>query len=168
MILNVLGASRFWHVAKVLLPPRWVSIEYKRAVWPFIWKSKSGTVSRKHCVAPIARGGLNIGDFETKCSSLCLSSLSEYQERFSTCKWHYLARFFFGNRFSNLDHSFDFSSPSIPLSSEPSAFYCNCLFLLSSLCGKHFFFPDVFSCKNLYNLLLELQSAFLQFLGCLT
>ena len=65
MILNVLGATRFRHVAKVLLPPGWVSIEYKRAVWPFIWKSKWETVSRKRCVAPIARGGLNIGDFET-------------------------------------------------------------------------------------------------------
>ena len=36
MILNVLGASRFWHVAKILLPPSWVSLEYKKAVWPFI------------------------------------------------------------------------------------------------------------------------------------
>ena len=56
MILNVLGASRFWHVAKVLPPPppKWVSIEYKRAVWPFIWKSKSETVSRVRCVAPMA------------------------------------------------------------------------------------------------------------------
>ena len=72
MILNVLGASKFWHVAKVLSPPKWVSIEYKRAVWPFIWKSKSETVSRARCVAPIERGGLNIVDFETKCSSLHL------------------------------------------------------------------------------------------------
>ena len=68
MILNVLGASKFWHV----VPSKWVSVEYKRAVWPFIWKSKSETVSRARCVAPIERGGLNIADFETKCSSLHL------------------------------------------------------------------------------------------------
>ena len=97
-------------------------------------------------MAPIARGGLIIGDFETKCSSLRLPSLSKYRERFSTCKWHYLACYFFGNRFSNLDRSFDFSSRSILLSSEPSAFYRNCLSLLTSLCGKHASFPDVFSC----------------------
>ena len=147
------------HVGKVLLPPKWVSLEYKRAVWPFIWKSKSETVSRKRCVAPIARGGLNIVDFETKCSSLRLSSLSEYRERFGTCKWHYLARYFFGYRFSNLDRSFDFSSRSIPLSSVPSAFYRNSLSLLTSLRGKHGSLPEDFSFKNLYNLLLELPSA---------
>ena len=159
MILNVLGASKFWHVAKVLSPPKWVSTEYKRAVWPFIWKSKSETVSRARCVAPIARGGLNIVDFETKCSSLRLSGLSGYREGFGTCKWHFLARYFFGNRFTNLDPSFDFSSRSIPLSSEPSAFYRNCLSLLSSLRCKHGSLPADFSCKNLYSLLLDLPSA---------
>ena len=159
MILNVLGASRFWHVAKVLPPPKWVSVEYKRAVWPFIWKSKSETVSRARCVAPIARGGLNIVDFETKCSSLRLSSLSGYREGFVTCKWHFLARYFFGNRFSNLDPSFDFSSRSISLSSEPSAFYRNCLSLLSSLRSKQGSLPADFSFKNLYSVLLDLPSA---------
>ena len=140
-------------------PPKWVFVEYKRAVWPFIWKSKSETVSRARCVAPIAGGVLNIVDFETKCSSLRLSSLSGYREGFGTCKWHFLARYFFGNRFSNLDPSFDLSSRSIPLSSEPSAFYRNCLSLLSSLRRKHGSLPADFSCKNLYNLLLDLPSA---------
>ena len=30
MILNVLGASRFWHVAKILVPPTWVIDSYKK------------------------------------------------------------------------------------------------------------------------------------------
>ena len=159
MILNVLGLSRFWHVAKVLLPPSWVSLEYKKAVWPFIWKSKSETVSRKRCIAPTVRGGLNIIDFETKCSSLRLSGLSGYREGFGTHKWHFLARYFFGNRFTNIDQSFDFSSRSIPLSSEPSLFYRNCLALLTSLRDKTGALPTDFSCKNLYATLLELPSA---------
>ena len=96
-------------------------------------------------MAPIARGGLNIVDFETKCSSLRLSGLSGYREGFGTCKWHFLVRYFFGDRFSNLDHSFDFSSRSIPLSSEPSAFYRNCLSLLSSLHSKLGSLPADFS-----------------------
>ena len=110
-------------------------------------------------MAPIERGGLNIVDFETKCSSLRLSSLFGYWEGFGTCKWHFLARYFFGNHFSNLDPRFDFSSRSIPLSSEPSAFYRNCLSLLSSLRSKHGSLPADFSCKNLYNLLLDLPIA---------
>ena len=110
-------------------------------------------------MAPIARGGLNIVGFETKCSSLHLSSLSGYREGFGTCKCHFLARYFFVNRFSNLDRGFDFSSCSIPLSSEPSAFYGNCLSLLSSLRSKHGSLPADFSCKNFYSLLLELPSA---------
>ena len=110
-------------------------------------------------MAPIACGGLNIVDFETKCSSLRFSSLSGYREGFGTCKWHFLAPSFFGNRFSNLDPGFDFSSHSVPLSSEPSAFYRNCLSLLSSLHSKHGSLPADFSCKNLYSLLLDLLSA---------
>ena len=46
-----------------------------------------------------------------------------------------------------------------PLSSRLSAFYLNCLSLLSALCSRHGSLPDDFSCKNLYNLLLELPSA---------
>lgn len=30
MILNVLGARRFWHVSRILPPPSWVSLEYKQ------------------------------------------------------------------------------------------------------------------------------------------
>ena len=146
-------------------PPKWVSVEYKRPVWPFTLKYKSETVSREHCVAPIVRGGLNIVYFEAKCSSLRLSGLSGYREGFGTCKWHFLARYFFGNRFSNLDPSFDFSSCSIPLSFDPSAFYCNCLSLLSSLHSKHGSLPEGFSCKNLYSLLLDLPSACPRFSG---
>ena len=45
------------------------------------------------------------------------------------------------------------------MSSEPSAFYRNCLSLLSSLHSKHGSLPADFSCKNLYSLLLDLPSA---------
>ena len=78
---------------------------------------------------------------------------------------NFLARYFFGNRFSNLDRSFDFSSRLIPLSSEPSAFYHNCLSLLSSLHSKHGSLSHDFSCKNLYSLLLDLPSASLRSSG---
>ena len=94
MILNVLGASRFWHVAKVVSPPKWVCNEYKRIVWPFIWKSKTETVSRQRCSAPLSKGGLNVVDFEMKCASLHLSNFVTLRDDFGTRKWHYLAWYF--------------------------------------------------------------------------
>lgn len=45
MIVNVLGASRLWHVAKILPPPSWVSERFNSIVWPFIWKGRMENVS---------------------------------------------------------------------------------------------------------------------------
>ena len=36
LIVNVIGASRLWHVAKVIAPPSWVHDKFKSIVWPFI------------------------------------------------------------------------------------------------------------------------------------
>ena len=63
MIVNVLRASRFWHVAKIVSPPNWVCERYDRLVWPFVWKGKMENVSRKCCRALLASGGLNVVDF---------------------------------------------------------------------------------------------------------
>jgi len=53
LIVNVLGASRLWHVAKVIPPPQWVHDKFKSIVWPFIWKGKMENVSRDRCCAPL-------------------------------------------------------------------------------------------------------------------
>ena len=160
MILNVLGASRFWHVAKILSPPSWVCDEYKQIVWPFIWKgSKSEAVSRQRCSAPISKGGLNVVDFETKCASLRLSNFASLRDEFGTCKWHYLTRYFLGNRLVNFDDRFDFCSRLIPQSSEPSGFYRNCLSLFRTIHSKRGSLPDDLSCKRLYLLLFECPCA---------
>jgi len=57
MTLNVLGASRFWHVAKVLIPPNWVFDSYESIAWPFIWKGKMECVSHERCCAHVSNGG---------------------------------------------------------------------------------------------------------------
>ena len=159
MILNVLGASRFWHVAKVVSPPRWVCDEYKRIVWPFIWKSKTETVSRQRCSAPLSKGGLNVVDFELKCASLRLSNFATLRDEFGTRKWHYLARYFLGNRLARLDDRFAFCCNLIPQSSEPSFFYHNCLSFFSTIFSKHGSLPDDLSCKHIYHLLFDCPGA---------
>ena len=122
MILNVLGASRFWHVAKVLIPPNWVLDSYKSITWPFIWKGKMETISRERCCAPVSKGGLNILNFPLKCISLRLSNFLSLRDNFGSEKWHFLARYFLGNRLFRLDNRFNFSRNNIPSSALPSNF----------------------------------------------
>ena len=115
-------------------------------------------VSRQRCCLPAASGGLNIVDFQTKCASLRVSGLKSYRDEFGRCKWHYLARYFLGTRLAKLDKRLDFSSNVVPLSGTPSNFYRTCLGILTSIHTKHGSLPDDFSCKNIYNLLLELPA----------
>ena len=88
MIVNVLGASRFWHVAKIVSPPNWVCERFDRLVWTFFWKGKIKNASRKLCRAPVASGGLNVVDFRVKCVSLRLSCFSGLRDSFGAEKWH--------------------------------------------------------------------------------
>ena len=127
MILNILGASRFWHVAKILAPPTWVIDSYKSITWPFIWRGKMECVSRKRLWAPFSKGGLNIVDFSVKCTSLHLSNLVSLRDSFGTEKWHFLAGYFLGRRLFKYDNRFNFSSNSVPSSSMPSCHYQRCL-----------------------------------------
>ena len=47
LVINILGASKFWFLAKVLPTPGWVISRLKKLVFPFLWGSKIETVSRK-------------------------------------------------------------------------------------------------------------------------
>lgn len=158
MILNVLGASRFWHVAKVLPPPKWAVDSYKSIVWPFIWKGKMEPISRQRCHAPVVKGGLNIVDFATKCISLRLSNFASLRDSFGSEKWHYLARYFIGNRLAKFDTRFNFTSNNIPSCSLPSNFYRLCLDKFTHLHTAYNCLPDDLSCKNIYKLLVTSSS----------
>ena len=159
MIVNLLGVSRFWHVAKIVAPPYWVCDRVCRLVWSFVWKGKMENVSRQRCCAPPDLGGLGVVDFRSKCVSLRLSCLSSLHDNFGTQKWHYLARYFIGNRLANLDARFSFFSINAPVSFEPSAFYSKCLSHLKKIVDTHGALPDDFSCKSIYSLLFDLPRA---------
>ena len=158
MIINVLGASRFWHVAKVLPPPKQVIDSYKGIVWPFVWKGKIESISREHCSAPVSRGGLNIVNFSVKCISLRLSSFASLRDNFGTEKWHFLARYFLGNRLAKFDKRFAFNPNAVPVCSAPSRFYQLCIDKFSNLFSMLGHLPDILTCKNIYLLLLALPS----------
>ena len=158
MIINVLGASRFWHMAKILPPPRQVIDSYNSIVWPFIWKGKIEPISRERCCAPVNKGGLNIVNFVAKCSSLRLSNFASLRDSFGTEKWHYMARYFLGNRLARFDERFCLSSNAVPSSSAPSRFYQLCIDKFSFLFSAHGHLPDILTCKNIYLLLLSLPA----------
>ena len=123
LIVNVLGASRLWHVAKVICPPSWVHDKFKSIIWPFIWNGKMENVSRDRCCAPVKTGGLNVINFNVKCASLRLSNFLSLRDDFGSCKWHYLARYFLSNRLAVLDDRFSFSSNLFSSSDVPSCYY---------------------------------------------
>ena len=150
LIVNILGAGRFWHVAKVLPPPGWVVQRYNKIVWPFIWKGKMESVSCQRCCAPVDRGGLNVVDFQMLESPLVNSRLA------GAFSGPLLFKF---NRLVKFDARFSFYSISAPSASEPSRFYRLCLTALSNLYEKHGSLPDDFSCKNLYRLLFNSPEA---------
>ena len=65
LIVNTLGASKFWFLAKILPAPQWVILRYKKLVYHYIWGTKIETVSRQTLSAPMKEGGLGIVDFTT-------------------------------------------------------------------------------------------------------
>ena len=100
LIVNVIGLSEFYCLARVLLLPEWASRRVNQIIWPFIWGSKIETVSRKSCSCSVCDGGLGLTDFPCKCEALCVSSLlatlnDPEDKSFFLCKyfavWH-LAR----------------------------------------------------------------------------
>ena len=117
------------------------------------------TVSRQRCCAPLRDGGLNVVDFRAKCAALSLSNFSSLRDDFGSQKWHFLARYFIGNRLQKLDTRFSFLSNLVPVSSEPSRFYRSCLSLFQQIFKKHGALPDDFSCKNLFLLLVVFPDA---------
>ena len=165
MIVNILGASRFWHVAKILPPANWILDSYKSIVWPFIWKGKIEPISRDRCCAPASSSGLNIVNFSVKCISLHLSCFASLRDSFGTEKWHFLAQYFLGNRLAKFDRRFNFSSNSFPSSSVPSCFYQLCSDKFSILFSTYGCLPDSLTCKNIYKLLMTLPSSALKCAG---
>ena len=159
LIVNVLGASKLWHVAKVLTPPSWMADKFKSIIWPFIWNGKIESVSRQRCCAPIKLGGLNVVDFATKSAALRLSNFQTFRDSFGAEKWHYLARYFLGNKLHILDNRFYSPPISCPSSAEPTWHYKKCLLLFRKVHTKSGKLPDDLSCKNIYDLLLDLPSA---------
>ena len=123
LIVNVLGASKLWFLAKVLPLPKWVVSRYNKLVYPFVWGSKIETVSRKSLTPPFTKGGLALVDLITKCKALKIAATVSIAANPDTDD-HYLLKYFIGSQLARLgtewSHLRDNSTPS---ALTPTKFY---------------------------------------------
>ena len=76
LIINILGVSKLFYLARVLVTPKWVLDRYNSLV--FLWGSKIELVARKTLHCPIDKGGLGIVDFESKVGLCTLPLLCQF------------------------------------------------------------------------------------------
>ena len=156
LIINVLGASKFWFLARILPTPEWVVSRFKTLVFSFLWNSKIETVSRQTLSAPVKDGGLGIIDFPTKSKALKISFvISTIVDQNS--KAFYLTKYFIGSQLAKLrpawSHLRDNSGPS---ALRPTPFYTFCLQSITSLVHRINVNSNfTYSAKNCYAQLLK-------------
>ena len=133
LIVNVLGASKFWFLTKVLPLPEWVVIRFKRLIFNFLWGSKIETISRATLPTPLLEGGLGLIDIIAKSKALKLSTLVRTISR-PHLSAYYLLKYFVGSQLvkfrSDWAHLKDNYTPS---AIAPSSFYLCCLEILKKL-----------------------------------
>ena len=136
LIINTLGASKFWFLAKVLLIPDWVAIRFKKLVFHFLWGSKIETISCSTLPAPLSQGGLGLIDFLSKCQALCVSTLVHTVSRPHLHDF-FLLKYFTGAQLARLRPTWYYLRDNSPPSAlTPTAFYQSCLDHLTTLLNK--------------------------------
>lgn len=97
LVINVLGMSEFFYLAKVLVSPSWVLSRVNQLLWPFLWGLKIETVSRNTCFLLPTSGGLNVSSLELKCAALCISSIASTISQMEDLSY-FLCKYFIGHR----------------------------------------------------------------------
>jgi hypothetical protein len=65
-IVNSLLVSQMLYIASVIHIPKWAITKYNTIINNFIWDNKPPKIKYTTLIAPIAQGGLNLQDLETK------------------------------------------------------------------------------------------------------
>ena len=158
LIINVLALSKLLYLAKVLIPPSWVFARINQLIWPFLWGSKIETVSRNTCYLSDRSGGLNISNFELKCSALRISSLV-FTLNSPDDPCFFLCKYFVGSYLAPLRVEWrPLRDNSAPSASSPTLFYNTCLSDLGKI-GKLVNDNALLSSRNVYLHLLKVKSS---------
>ena len=158
LIINILGLSKFFYLAKVLIPPNWVYPRVFSLIWPFLWGSKIETVSRNTCCLSELSGGLNVANLEYKCIALCLSTVfATINLPEDSC--FFLCKYFLGATLALLRPEWRFLRDNLsPSASRPSPFYRKCVSCMSSL-DNLVMGNSPLSTKHIYHHLLKKSSS---------
>jgi len=127
LIINTVGASRFWYAARVLPVPKWVVLHYEKLVWAFIWKTKLQPIARRTMIGPVKEGGIGMVDLVTKSKALRASTIAKGASSANN-NWHYMLKYFVGVQLAPLRsvwaHLRDNKTPS---AETPSCFLQLCV-----------------------------------------
>ena len=70
IITDVLGLSKFYYTAKVLIPPASIITKIRKILINFFGMGKAHLVSQEVCLLPYKQGGLGLTDFDTTLNAL--------------------------------------------------------------------------------------------------
>lgn len=158
LVINVLGLSKFYYLAKVLPPPTWVLQRVNQLIWPFLWGSKIETVARDTCYLPTFAGGLNVANLDLKCMALRLSAIVATVSDPDDSSF-FLCKYFIGSSLAALRPEWRSLRDNLsPSAAQPSRFYAKCL---DSFAGLDALFSNnlPLSTKNIYRHLLKDHSS---------
>lgn len=94
MIINIIGLSKFFYFASVLLLPDWVVRRVNQIILPFLWGSRLETVASNTCFCCI-EGGLGLPNFVLNCEALCPVSMLNTVRNLGDKKF-FLCKYFVG------------------------------------------------------------------------
>ena len=155
MIINIIGLSKFFYLASILLLPDWVVRRVNQIIWPFLWGSRLETVARNTCFCRVEEGGLGLTNFVLKCEALRTASMLNTVRNLGD-KSFFLCKYFVGWQLARLHKDWaalrDNSSPS---SFFPTSFYSSCVSVLSRLNLD----KVQLSTKGIYLFLLKVKSS---------
>ena len=102
LILNCLGASKFWYLARVLPVPPWVSKRFNQLARRFVCGSRGQPLTKPTMTRISKVGGLGVVDFDIKCQALKASFCFQLVFSKSLPDWHFTGNFYLARSLGSL------------------------------------------------------------------
>ena len=140
--------------------PEWVHTRLNKAIYDFLWNSKTELVVRTTCQLPLAQGGLAVVNPQEKARALKLHWVPCIGDQTCDSKWVYFPRFWIGLALSRSTKSWSFlRSNSVPkyIGGHPPSYYQHILTAVDRLNLDLTLLPD-YTVKTCYEKLVNPSS----------